>query len=90
MYRVHQALLYYKDSQEGRDEIKNLFLIDQADVEIIKLNFKGMFIDISIKQVIRQSSLLFLRLEGSVLWTLWTVWRNLSKKTDCSRNQFYF
>jgi poly(A) polymerase Pap1 len=42
-------LQYYKDSHEGRDEIKNLFLIDQADVEIIKLNFKGMFIDISIK-----------------------------------------
>lgn len=26
-------------------------MIDQADVEIIKLNFKGMFVDISIKQI---------------------------------------
>jgi len=36
---------------EGRSDIKNLLLIDQADVEIIKLNFRGMFIDISVRQV---------------------------------------
>lgn len=42
----------YNISPEGRGLIKSLLLIDQADVEIIKLNFMGMFVDISIKQVI--------------------------------------
>lgn len=56
-------MLHYKDSQGGRDEIKNLFLIDQADVEIIKLNFKGMFIDISFKQVMLYG-LIFVKVGG--------------------------
>ena len=41
----------YNISVEGKGTVKNLLLIDKADVEIIKLNFQGMFIDISIKQV---------------------------------------
>ena len=41
----------YGTSGEGIGQIRNLLLIDQADVEIIKLNFHGMHIDISISQV---------------------------------------
>lgn len=41
----------YAQTSEGRGKVRNLSLIDSADVEIIKLSFYGMFIDISIKQV---------------------------------------
>ncbi len=41
----------YSETPAGRGQIKNLILIDQADVEIIKLSFLGIFVDISIKQV---------------------------------------
>jgi poly(A) polymerase Pap1 len=42
----------YAMTSEGKGKVRNLALIDSADVEIIKLTFHGMFIDISIKQVI--------------------------------------
>ena len=41
----------YGKTQEGRAKVKNLVLIDSADVEILKLSFYNMHIDISIKQV---------------------------------------
>lgn len=51
MFRIKGMMESYSQTVEGRGKVKNLVLIDSADVEIIKLNFCSMFVDISIKQV---------------------------------------
>lgn len=49
MLRIKKELELYSETPEGREILKHIVLIDQAEIEIIKLNFKGIFIDISIK-----------------------------------------
>jgi poly(A) polymerase Pap1 len=51
MCSIRNALENYNLQGPGKNNVKNLLLIDQADVEIIKLNFQGLFVDISIRQL---------------------------------------
>lgn len=56
--RIKKEFEIFSETPQGKGLIRNLTLIDQADVEIIKLGFLGIFVDISIKQVI-DSNIIF-------------------------------
>jgi len=50
--RIKNEIESFSRTQVGKGLIRSIVLIDQAEVEIIKLNYNGIFVDISIKQVI--------------------------------------
>ena len=65
--RIKAEIEAFSRTSQGKGLIKNIVLIDQAEVEIIKLNFAGIFVDISIKQASNIFKMLILFIDWRTL-----------------------